>query len=415
MTKRRAYGTGSLRHISGNRYRFQIRAHGRTLSRTFSARNATDANKQAGAIRTELLEAFKKRQQADGAERATRQAWTVKQYAACYMREWAPLHLADTTRERRRGILDNQVVPMIGHKLMREVTPDDLARMYAKLGETKTKKRNGAETEKVCLSGSTIATIHTAVRALFSFAYEIKRDIPENPAARRAARPRVTVAPKRQTALSVEHIEGVLAAVADEAPRIAPAVTLAAYLGTRRGETVALQWRDVDFTGKTITVRRSISWTPSAGMRVKGTKTEKERIIPLDEHTLAELTRIRAEQRRERLRFGQGWRGADTNAEDYIAAERDGAPMNPAALGVTLGRVCKERKFEPVTMQQLRHSWVSMQIANGYDAVTIAAMSGHSPAVLYQTYAHAFDARKRESMDRLGEARKAARVAARGV
>lgn len=412
---RRTYGTGSLKQLDGNRFRFQMRAHGKTLSRVFTASNPTEANRLTGAIRAELLDAYEKRQDAEGAERATRQNWTVKQYAAYYMREWAPIHLADTTRERRRGIFENQVVPLIGHRRMREVTPDDLARMYAKLGETKTKRRNGAESEKVQLSGGTIATIHTAVRALFEFAYDVKRDIDENPAARKAARPKVAVAVKRQMALTVAQVEGLLVAVAEESPRILGAVTLAAYLGTRRGETVALRWCDVDFEASTITVRRSISWTPSSGMRVKGTKTGRERVIPLDAHTLAELSRIRTEQRQERLRFGQGWQGADCPAEDYIAADADGAPMNPAVLGVTLRRACQKRKLAPVTMHQLRHSWVSQQIANGYDAVTIAAMSGHSPAVLYQTYAHAFDARKREAMDKLGADRKAARDAVRAV
>jgi hypothetical protein len=50
-------------------------------------------------------------------------------------------------------------------------------------------------------------------------------------------------------------------------------------------------------------------------------------------------------------------------------------------------------------------------IALGFDAVTIASMSGHSPDVLLTTYAHAFDARKREAMDALAEARKQARAA----
>ena len=44
-------------------------------------------------------------------------------------------------------------------------------------------------------------------------------------------------------------------------------------------------------------------------------------------------------------------------------------------------------------------------------AVTIAAMSGHSPEVLLTAYANAFDTHKREAMEALGEARKAARAA----
>jgi hypothetical protein len=50
-------------------------------------------------------------------------------------------------------------------------------------------------------------------------------------------------------------------------------------------------------------------------------------------------------------------------------------------------------------------------IALGFDAVTIAAMTGHSPDVLLKTYAHAFDKRKREAVDKLGAARQAARQA----
>jgi len=166
----------------------------------------------------------------------------------------------------------------------------------------------------------------------------------------------------------------------------------------------------VDFDGGTITVRRSVSWTPTNGLCVKATKTGKERTIPLDSHTLSELKRIQREQRAARLRFGPGWRGAKSPEQDHIAAEPDGSVLNPAVVGVTLQRVCAKRKTA-VTMHQLRHSWVSQQIANGYDAVTIAAMSGHSPDILLRVYAHAFDTRKREAMDALGEARKAARVA----
>lgn len=37
-------------------------------------------------------------------------------------------------------------------------------------------------------------------------------------------------------------------------------------------------------------------------------------------------------------------------------------------------------------------------------------MPGHSPDVLLRTYAHAFDARKREATDALGAAREAAQA-----
>jgi integrase len=432
--RRRVKGNGSLRSLGGGRYRFQIEApDGKALSRVFTAANDTDANVKAGPLRVELLAKHQAAKDADGAERAVRQSWTVERYCDYYLSTWAPLHLADTTRARRRTIFARQVVPHIGRKRIGEVTPDDLASMYAALEKSAARKRNGRKRDEGTLAGSTVVTVHTAVRALFSFAKEIKGDVPANPAASKAARPKVDATPKRYAALSFQEVEAIVAAAAEREPRIAVGVMLSAYLGTRRGETVALRWEDVDFQARTIRVRRSVTWTAADGLRVKSTKTGKERTIPLDAHTLSELKRIQQEQRKQRLRFGAGWRGAKTPDGDHICAETDGAVMNPAVLGVLFQRLWKHtakadaaqrahdepQKRESVrlsaTLHQLRHSWVSQQIALGYDAVTIAAMSGHSPDVLLRVYAHAFDARKREAMDAMAEARKAARDALKAV
>jgi len=46
-------------------------------------------------------------------------------------------------------------------------------------------------------------------------------------------------------------------------------------------------------------------------------------------------------------------------------------------------------------------------ISLGYDAVTIASMSGHSPDVLLRIYGHAFEKRRREAVDAYDDAWKA--------
>lgn len=403
----RPFGTGSLRHLDGERYRFQIRVDGRTLSRVFSAANPTEANKAAGALRLELIAERDRKRDKVGAERRIRQEWTVERYVEHYMQKWAPAHLADTTRERYRSIFDHNVCPFIGKTRMADVTPADLTNLYRTLGSPNARKRGGAG----ALSGSTIATVHNVVRSLFSFAVEIENDFPTNPAASKAARPKVDTTPPRRRGLPVAEVEAFVTLVSDKAPHIAVPVMLSAYLGTRRGETVGLRWSDVDFEAGTITVRRSVSRTVESGVRVKGTKTGKQRTIPLDPHTLDELKRIQAEQRRRRLRFGRGWAGASSPSEDYIATEPHGEGFRPNVFGALFRTFCEQQEVEGITPHLLRHAWVSQMIALGFDAVTIAAMSGHSPDVLLKTYAHAFDARKREAMEALGAAREAARAA----
>lgn len=404
---RRTYGTGALRHLDGDRYRFQIRADGRQLSRVFTARNGTEANKTAAGLRAELLEAHEKRQDAAGVEHERRRAWTVERYVDHYLEAWAPYHLADTTRARYAGILEHNVCPYIGTLPMCEVTPADLAGLYATLSSANGRKRGGDG----ALSGSTVATVHNVIRALFTFAVEIEGDLTTSPAASKAARPKVDRAPRQRAGMTVAEVEAFVSLAADKAPRIAVPVMLSAYLGTRRGETVGLRWGDVDFTAARITVCRSVSRTVADGVKVKGTKTGRERTIPLDAHTIAELKRIQREQRTERLRFGRGWRGAELPAEDHIATEPDGSPMRPDVFSSCFRTLCEQEKVEHITPHLLRHAWVSQMVALGYDAVTISAMSGHSPDVLLRVYAHAFDARKREAIDALGEARQAARAA----
>lgn len=407
---RRNHGTGSLRHLAGDRYRYQIRADGRLLSRVFTAKNQTEANRLSGGIRLELLETHERTKTAAGAEREIRQAWTVERYTEHYLSAWAPYHLADTTRQRYAGIFEHNVTPHIGQKRMAEVTPSDLAALYATLGSKKARQRGGDG----ALSGATIATVHSVVRALFTFAVDVEGDFPTNPAASRAARPKVDRTPPPRKSLSIEEVERFVGLARGENPEIATAVMLSAYLGTRRGETVALRWSDIDFDAGTITVRRSVSKTADYGTRVKSTKTGKLRTIPLDPHTRAELKRIQAEQRKTRLAFGKGWRGAETASEDYITAGPDGAPLMPDRFGSVFRALCKSKRQgipAGITPHLLRHAWVSQMIALGFDAVTIAAMSGHSPDVLLRVYAHAFDARKREAMEALGAARSAARAA----
>jgi len=85
--------------------------------------------------------------------------------------------------------------------------------------------------------------------------------------------------------------------------------------------------------------------------------------------------------------------------------------MSPDNYSHAFHGFATDHGFGHITPQVLRHAWVSQMISLGFDAVTIASMSGHSADVLLTIYAHAFDTRKREAMDALAQARKQARKA----
>ena len=61
----------------------------------------------------------------------------------------------------------------------------------------------------------------------------------------------------------------------------------AAFTGLRRGELLAMRWRDVDFPRATVHVRRNLT---SAGLT--SPKGDKERAVPLAEEVAAALARL---------------------------------------------------------------------------------------------------------------------------
>src|ERR1700733_13544752 len=72
-------------------------------------------------------------------------------------------------------------------------------------------------------------------------------------------------------------------------------VLLALTTGMRRGEILALRWKNVDFEKKTVRVVESLEQT-NKGIRFKAPKTEKSRAVLLPNYAIEELQRLRKEQ-----------------------------------------------------------------------------------------------------------------------
>lgn len=408
---RRAKGTGSLRHLDGDRWQVIGRVDGHQVTRVFTAPNGTEAERLAPSVREAAATDYRAKsrgQDAEATERAERQSWTVSRYADFYLEAWAGPHLSHTAYQRYKQILKNQIKPNIGHLKMSELTETDLQRLYTTLASKGARRYGDAP-----LSGPTIWTVYNVIRALYAFAVQVQHDFATNPAAGKSARPRDverTGTPKR--AVDVAEVERFVALAVEDAPTLAVPVMLSAYLGTRRSETLALRWSDVNYDAGEIVVRRSVTQTRPDGITIRETtKTGKRRHIPLDMHTVSELKRLQAEQRKRRMTHRKTWKGAESPADDWICATTEGAMIEPTPFAGQF-RNCAERiGMDNITPHLLRHAFVSQLIALDYDAVTIAAITGHSPDVLLRTYAHAFDKRKREAVDMLGAARVAARAA----
>ncbi len=115
--------------------------------------------------------------------------------------------------------------------------------------------------------------------------------------------------------LSPEEIE----ARAREDVQDAHLVRVVAYAGLRRGELVALRWRDIDFAGRKIIVRRAVS----GDTELRSTESRRFRQVPLPDQAAGALDRLSR-------------RGEFIGPDDYVFAKPLRAPARSVSAAPAL-------------------------------------------------------------------------------
>jgi integrase len=182
--------------------------------------------------------------------------------------DWLNLWLASTkievspkTHERYAEIVRCYLVPGIGGLALQRLAPSDIQRAY------------NSFTRKP--SPRTRRHIHRILRSALARAVE-QQALARNPADALKRLPKVERKPP--ATLTVEQSQRLLAAI-KHTTTYWP-VMLALATGLRRGELLALRWRNVDLDRGTIRVVESLEQT-KAGLRFKSTKSEKGRGVAL--------------------------------------------------------------------------------------------------------------------------------------
>ena len=91
--------------------------------------------------------------------------------------------------------------------------------------------------------------------------------------------------------------------------------------------------------------------------------------------------------------------------DDYLFRQPNGDPMVPTTFTFRFKKILKQNGLpEDLNVHSLRHTNASLLIAQGVDVRTVASLLGHSQAsTTLDIYAHAFDKKKREAQEMLGE------------
>lgn len=148
---------------------------------------------------------------------------------------------------------------------------------------------------------------------------------------------------------------------------------LIAYRGLRRGEACGLRWEDVDLDAKTLTVRWQILVIEWHTEHAEPKSEAGDRVIALDDTTIAVLRAHRARQAQERLATGTTW--TDTG---LVFTTELGTSLHPAIVSGHFTDLVTGAGLPPVRLHDLRHGAATYMLAAGADTKVVQETLGHA-------------------------------------
>jgi integrase len=166
---------------------------------------------------------------------------------------------------------------------------------------------------------------------------------------------------------SREEIDAIVRHAADD--QDAAIYLTAALTGLRRGELLALRWRDIDFPGQAVRVRANLSYgqivTPKSG---------KVRVVPMVDEVAQRLARLAD---RELL----------TGEDDSVFASRLGGHLDGSALRRRFVDATRRAGLRTLPFHSLRHFFGSMAV-NKASLVQVQTWMGHAHIQTTARYLH---------------------------
>jgi integrase len=293
-----------------------------------------------------------------------------------YLRGWlaGSDHLAKKTAERYSQLVESQIIPDLGRTLLQQLRPAQIAAWHQKM-------RGGGGKNGRPLSAQTVRNAHRVLHCALSHAVAL--EIVARNVCSVVRAPKVEA--KEIPILGPDDLTHVLQRL--EGHRLHPIISLAISTGLRRGEMLALQWRDIDLEHATLRVERSLGETATE-LYVKSTKTAHgRRTIGLDDDIVAILRQHRRHQNEERLALGLG----AARERNLVFADVRGGPLSPDTLSRDFWRLRKALCLPDVSLRGMRHTHASVCLAARVDSVTTSRRLGHSrPSTTMDLYGHLF-------------------------
>jgi integrase len=277
---------------------------------------------------------------------------------------------------RYQQLMVDHVQPTLGGRQLIRLEAEELQQLYA------VKVRAG-------LSPATVRMIHFVLHRALRDAVRWGRS-GHNPADL-VDPPRLPR--KEASVLSLDEVRAVLEASAGHQFELLFRVALTT--GLRRGELLALRWRDIDFGLGSIAVRGTLqpSSKGSAAYVAEPKSSSSRRDLAIDSDLVQRLWL-------HQTAWPTTWDGDGSAAspEDFVFVSSTGRPISPSSLLRSWGRLLRRVGLQHAPFHATRHTAATLMLGAGVSPRVAAERLGHATvAMTLDRYSHVSDSLRRDA------------------
>jgi integrase len=298
---------------------------------------------------------------------------TLGEWLMQWFNSYVIMHTTPRTQESYYSIMYHHLIPSLGEIPLAQLQPQHLQSYYAH-AFAQGRLQNGGH-----LSERSVLYHHRILSEALSHAVKmglVARNVAEVVDPPRPARPKMTT-------LAPDDIPKFLEA-ARETPYYVFYSTLL-YTGLRRGEGLALRWRNVDLDMASLSVVETAYKLGNGEYVIKEPKTShSRRTVALPPSLALLLHQYRLD--REQLLIQLGRR---LTADDFVFARIDGSPLDPNAVTRTFAKLISKLGLPHIRLHDLRHTHATLMLKAGVHPKVVSERLGHAGiGITLDTYSH---------------------------
>jgi len=178
-----------------------------------------------------------------------------------------------------------------------------------------------------------------------------------------------------------------------------PTFLLAIETGMRPEEYLGLQWKDINFENKSLSVRRALVVKKGGGFIFTEPKTKKSRrSIPISNTVRKALKEHWRKQLAEKFKLGVAYENFD-----LVFASEIGTPLLHGNLLRRHFKPIRDKANLPkIRMYDLRHTTATLLLSAGENPKVVSERLGHASIVLtLDTYSHVLPTMQKTATDKI--------------